>query len=362
MERLEVRGAPNYYVCEVGILEELDSLLQKHKITKPLVIHGEHSWRAAHPYFPTSSVESYTFERYQGECAEFEVNRIVSLVQTGGFDTVIGVGGGKVMDIAKAVGNTANTNIVLIPTLASTCAACTPLSVFYNEEGQFTHYTLFPKGAAIVLVEPRILMEAPVRYLTAGIADTLAKWYEADVLIEKITNRPVALDISYHAARLCQQSLLQNGKEAVEDFKRGQVTHSLIKVFETIIVAGGMVGGYGDKYGRVSGAHAIHNGLTAAHATHSLLHGEKVAYGILVQLAIEQKWAAIEELLPFYKELGLPVRLESLGLDREDTKILRAICERVVRPDESIHLMGEITAERVYQAILELANYVSVAG
>ncbi|MGC5324677.1 iron-containing alcohol dehydrogenase family protein [Brevibacillus sp. SYSU BS000544] len=354
MERLEVRGAPNTYVCEEGILDELESLLQKHGITRPLVVHGERSWNAASLYFLKNTTEIFTFERYKGECTEAEVQRIVSLIDAGEYDAVIGVGGGKVLDIAKAAGNGARVDIVLIPTLASTCAAWTPLSVFYNEEGHFTHYTMFAKGADLVLVEPRILLEAPVRYLIAGIADTLAKWYEADVLIEKVKNRPVVLDISYHAAKLCQQILLQQGREAVEDYKRKQVTHSLVSVFETIFVAGGMVGGYGDKYGRISGAHAIHNGLTVASATHEFLHGEKVAYGILVQLAIEQKWDAIDELLPYYLDLGLPTRLESVGLHLEDSTTLRAVCERTVLPYESIHLMGEITAEQVFLAIQEL--------
>lgn len=354
MERLEVRGAPNYYVCEEGILDELDSLLQKHGITRPLVVHGELSWKAASLYFLKNATESYAFERYQGECTVAEVNRIVSLMHAGEYDAVIGVGGGKVLDIAKAVGNAAGADIVLIPTIASTCAAWTPLSVFYNEEGHFTHYTMFAKGADIVLVEPRILLEAPARYLVAGIADTLAKWYEADVLIKKVKNRPVVLDISYHAAKLCQQILLQQGREAIEDYKQRQVTHSLVSVFETIIVAGGMVGGYGDKYGRISGAHAIHNGLTVAPATHEFLHGEKVAYGILVQLAIEQKWDAINELLPYYLDVSLPTRLESVGLHKEDIVTLRAVCERAVHPNESIHLMGEVTAEQVFLAIQEL--------
>ena len=75
-----------------------------------------------------------------------------------------------------------------------------------------------------------------------------------------------------------------------------------------------MVGGFGDYYGRVAGAHSIHNGLTVLKETHHALHGEKVAYGILVQLVLENKWTEIEELQVFYENLVLPASLKDLGV------------------------------------------------
>ncbi|MBA5760653.1 oxidoreductase, partial [Escherichia coli] len=54
--------------------------------------------------------------------------------------------------------------------------------------------------------------------------------------------------------------------------------------------------------------------LTMVPETHHLLHGNKVAYGILVQLVIENRWDEIERLLPFYSELGLPMSLYDMGL------------------------------------------------
>ncbi|MCU6340291.1 iron-containing alcohol dehydrogenase, partial [Enterobacter quasiroggenkampii] len=108
-------------------------------------------------------------------------------------------------------GNTSGLDTILVPTLASNCAAWTPLSVFYNEEGQFTHYTVFSKSTLMVLLEPRIALHAPVDYLRAGIADTLAKWYEADVLIRGLKHRSAAVQVAHLTARLCQTALLEYG-------------------------------------------------------------------------------------------------------------------------------------------------------
>lgn len=358
---LEVRGAPSYYACQEGILDNLEALLQSNQIKNCLVIHGKKSWVASDSYFPQMNTVHLTFVPYHGECSLAETERLANMINKCKykFDAVIGIGGGKVLDLTKAVGDATQLDVILIPTLASTCAAWTPLSVFYNEDGEFTHYTMFPKSSLIVLVEPRIILNAPIKYFRAGIADTLAKWYEADVLSSVLTDIPIPLNIALQTAKLCQSVLLQHGPQSLEDIQANQLSSEFLQVLETIIVAGGMVGGFGNQYGRIAGAHSIHNGLTVAKETHHLLHGEKVAYGILVQLALEEKWNEIKALIPFYKKLQLPVALTDLGLAKEEQETLKSICQRTINPGESIHLMdGDMTVDRVLKGFLELEELV----
>ena len=49
------------------------------------------------------------------------------------------------------------------------------------------------------------------------------------------------------------------------------------------------------------------NGMTLVEETHSVLHGTKVSYGILVQLLAEGKKDEVEKLVPFYKENNLAI-------------------------------------------------------
>jgi uncharacterized oxidoreductase len=354
---IEVRGAPTYYACEEGVLNNLEQLLAAHNLKKCLIIHGEKSWKSIENFFPQLTI-SYTHCRYNGECSLSEVDRISSIVKEGEFDSIIGIGGGKALDLAKAVGNETNKDMILIPTLASTCAAWTPLSVFYDEYGQFTHYKVFPKSQLLVLIEPRAILYSEARYLAAGIADTLAKWYEADVIIQDPSDHRIVVKVAHSAAKLCRDVLLKHGIQAVNDLKKQKLSTSLLKVIETNIVAGGMVGGFGDRYGRIAGAHAVHNGLTVSERTHHLLHGEKVAYGILVQLILEEKWEEIENLISFYQILELPLKLKDLGISQADGDTLMKIANATVAPNESIHLIGkEITATKVLNAILKMEDY-----
>lgn len=360
MLEFSVHGAPSEYrLCE-GALNYLENALLERNFHRVLIIHGEKSWKAIEPFWPDFQKVECIQHQYRGECSLTEINRADELIKLSPIDAIIGIGGGKVLDLVKAVGHISRKPTVLIPTLASNCSSWTPISVIYDDEGSFLRFDIYPDSASLVLVEPRILLAAPKEWLIAGIGDTLAKWYEADVRLAAIENKPVPLEISHFAARKCKDTLINYSEAALDDVKIGRLSNEFIKVVETIIMYAGMVGGYGDEYGRIAGAHSIHNGLTALRQTHQLLHGNKVAYGILVQLIIEEKWEEINHLIPFYQSIGLPVCLEEMGIYL-DSQILQ-VAEKAAAPTESIHAMPQtINQQTVYLAMVKLESQLQAA-
>jgi len=353
MEAIQVQGAPGYYQCYPGVVNQLPVKMEENQLRHGLIIHGGKSWEAAKEYIPSLPAK-ITYEKYNGECTHEEVNRINDLITGDTVDVVIGIGGGKIADITKACGNATNLPVILIPTLASNCAPWTALSVFYDEAGNFLEYEAFPRSTFMLLVDPDIIVHSPTPYLRAGIGDTIAKWYEADVLMRALPAKSIPLEVSLHAARLCRDVLLENGAEAITSMEQADISDAFTKVIETIIMAGGMVGGYGDQYGRISGAHSIHNGLTHVPETHPFLHGDKVAYGILVQLSLEQRPEEMKKLLPFYNKLQLPVSLQDLGIKENIEAAVNKIAERATKPSESIHFMGVSSADEVKEGIWKL--------
>ena len=85
-------------------------------------------------------------------------------------------------------------------------------------------------------------------------------------------------------------------------------------------------------------AHSVHNGLTVAPGTHRYLHGEKVAFGLLVQLVLEGRPAQeLGSVITFATQVGLPVTLSQVGLDDPDEPVLRRIAERSLADGETAH-------------------------
>ena len=362
MATLTVHGAPSEYVLKEGILNQLEEKLLERKLEKILIIHGEKSWQAAKAFFPSFNKVVYEEHTYRGECSLMEIEEVANDVQKKLFDAIIGVGGGKVLDLTKSIGHLTKRPVILIPTLSSNCSPWTPVSVIYDEHGTFSRFDIYPVSPSLVLIEPRILLQAPINMLIAGIGDTLAKWYEADVQMEHLVNKSIPLQISHYTASQCKDLLLAHSTEALKAVQSGNLNDDFLKLVETIIVLGGMVGGFGDHYGRIAGAHSIHNGLTIIEETHHALHGEKVAYGILVQLVLEEKLEEIDKLFSFYRQLGLPTSLAELGISNVSDTLIKKMAEKSTAPEESIHVMpiGQVTSVQVWKAISFLEKMIAL--
>ncbi|MPN57184.1 Glycerol dehydrogenase [bioreactor metagenome] len=123
---------------------------------------------------------------------------------------------------------------------------------------------------------------------------------------------------------------------------------------ESIIEANTYLSGIGFESGGLAGAHAIHNGFTVLSECHSMYHGEKVAFGTLVQLVLEDApREELEEVISFCLEIGLPVTLADIGIKNPTNDGLMKVAQAACAKGESIYNMPlEITVEKVFAAIV----------
>src|SRR5699024_9574711 len=119
------------------------------------------------------------FEVFNGECCMTEISRISDMLKQSGCDMIAGVGGGKIHDTAKAAGYYTGLPVLIVPTIASTDAPCSALSVIYTDEGVFEKYLFLPSSPNVVLVDTDIVSKAPARLLVSGMGDALATYFEA---------------------------------------------------------------------------------------------------------------------------------------------------------------------------------------
>ena len=338
---LNVFACPSRYVQGPDATASLAAELRGLGLQGPLlVLAGPSATRQLSAVWAESfAAAGYSHEvaPFGGECSVAAIAAGVVAARAIGARTVIGVGGGKALDTARAVAHECGVASVNCPTIASTDAPTSALSVIYTEAGVVEEIRLYPRNPALVLVDTSVILRAPRRYLVAGMGDALSTFFEAracDRSGAANCRGGTATRAALALAELCWQTLRADGTAALEALDAGRITPA----FERIVEANTLLSGLGFESAGLAAAHAIHNGLTVAPGTHDFLHGEKVAFGTLCQLALEGAPAAEQRAVrDFCRSVGLPVRLGEIGLAGVDDATLGRIATRAVRPGESIH-------------------------
>lgn len=295
---------------------------------------------------------------FVGEASRHEIERIAKAAAESHTAVVIGMGGGKTLDTAKAVADELDARIVIVPTIASTDAPTSALSVIYTDEGNFETYRFYKKNPDLVLVDTKLIAEAPARFLASGIADALATWVEVRSVLAfggKTMAGGVPTIAAEAIAKRCEEVLFDYGILAYESVKVKVVTPAL----ESVVEANTLLSGLGFESGGLAAAHAIHNGFTALHGDiHHLTHGEKVAFGTLVQLALEGRTQAeFDRYVALYMALELPVTLEDVKLKDASREDILKVGQAATAEGETIHSGFDVTPEQVADAIIAADRY-----
>ncbi len=306
---------------------------------------------------------SFIESNFVGECSRQEVARLQEVASKNNCDCTIGLGGGKAIDTAKCVAQ--GDALIIVPTIAATDAPTSHSAVLYTTDGAFDDYAYFKQNPSVVLIDTTVIAKAPTRFLISGMGDALSTYFEARATSKAFSNVNAGLPCGNREgftepakstktalalATLCYRTLMEDGVKAKQSCECNAVTPAL----ENIIEANILLSGLGFESGGLAAAHAIHDGLTILEGTHKYFHGEKVAFGTLAQLILENApTEEIEEVLNFCIEVGLPVCLADIGVDEISEEELMQVANKACIPEESIHSMPfPVTAESVAAAII----------
>lgn len=313
-------SSPRKYVQGRGVIDELGEYLPALG-GKSFLIADEMVWSIVGERVKCSLEKAnveFHYEPFNGEASSNEITRLVNLARKQGTNVVVGLGGGKTLDTVKAIADELQQCVAIVPTVASTDAPCSALSVIYTDEGVFDTYRFYNMNPDLVLIDTQVCAQAPVRLFASGIADGLATYVEAQAVLRSHSSSMVggAPTIAGMAiAEACEKTLLTYGFSAYTAVEQNLVTPAV----DAVVEANTLLSGLGFENAGLAGAHAIHNGFTAIKGdVHHLTHGEKVAYGTLTQMVLEQRPDdEIAKYMRFYRSINMPTTLKEMHLDQE---------------------------------------------
>lgn len=354
----DTRGfcGPQLYLQGPGEFDNLFLYTAKYG-KKPLIvidggIYGFMSPRLKE--LPREDGVDYVDEAYSGECCREGVDHFIEVIQKNGCDCIVGIGGGKTLDTIKLASDDLNMPRIIVPSSASNDNPVAALAVLYTSKGEHLSAIKLKNATELVLVDTQVIANAPARLFAAGIADALATWFEAQSNEKAVTENAVSKGYRRCRAGLAiakesYEVLLEDGEDALEAVKQHIVTEAL----ENVVEANILMSGLGFINTGCSAAHGIHSALSQVASSHAYLHGEKVAFGLVCQMILENTpKAEMDRIMRFMVRIGLPVTLEDINIERTEEN-LDVIVNHAVNKNALVHHAPMvITPNKVRHAII----------
>ena len=265
-----------------------------------------------------------------------ELERVESFLEN--TDFLVGLGGGRPIDIAKQAGFNRNIPFISIPTAASHDGFGSARASI-RRDGRKTSMQAIPPIA--VVADTDIISKAPKKLLAAGVGDIISN--QTAVLDWKLAGQKA--DYSEYAAALSEMAaeLVENDIEKVASGKEEGVR----LVVKALISSGVAMSIAGTSRPASGGEHKFSHWLDS-NCNNPALHGEQCGLGSIVTMFLHGgDWKRIRDTL---QAVGAPINSQELGID--DGVVLEALVKsNSIRP-ERITILDNSTQKQIEEAAL----------
>ncbi len=346
---MRVFTAPARYVQGPGVVDLLPGVVSGYA-GPPLVISDPYVAELLGPRL-SALLPQAVFRTLEGDVTAGNADAIAFSVRSDEPGVVVGVGGGKSLDAAKAVAFRLGLQVVTVPSVASNDSPASAAIAMYDDHHVMTGVDRLPRSPDVVLVDTALVATAPVALLRAGLGDAISKAFEARGCLAGTGTTPQGtrpLLIGPAIADACYSSIRRYGLAGLSACEQGIVTDDLEHLVEAVILMSGL----GFENGGLSLAHSLTRGLMPARGARNAPHGEHVAWGLLVQLALEGRQEERADIAEFLAKAGLPTSLAALGLTDPSPEEIDEIVQLTLRAPHLANLGTAVTAEALRAAIL----------
>ena len=345
------------YYCSYSIGENAYDLAAD--ICRPygkraLLIGGEKAMAAALPRLQAqlagSGIKIVESVVYGKDCTFSAIRSWADYAKMLRVDMIFAMGGGRAMDTAKAAAEAANLPVFTFPTSASTCSATSSLSVVYREDGSFEDFYYFRRPPCHCFIDLTVIAQAPWQFLQAGMGDTIGKHFECH-----FSSRGDKLEHSSALGReisnMCYAPLLEHGEQALSDCRAHRVSSALEQATLASIVSTGLVSLLVHNDYNSAVAHSVYYALVLLPGFEERwLHGNVVAYGVLVQLAVDRDLEEARRLKAFWQKLEIPTTLSEMDVPLDRTYLQSVLSATVAGPD-MVHIPYPVSEDMLFEAM-----------
>ena len=290
----------------------------------PLIIGGKTALSITKETMQDSiakNCEKYEFITHTGTCNDHHAKKYADYAANNGYNVIVGVGGGVIMDLAKLCAFFAHLPVVNIPTSSATCAAYTPLSVRYTDEGRTIGTQHFGNEVNSVIADTAVIATQPTRLLLSGVFDAIAKFLEIKHRYnEDCSEFPLGLDYAYALSERSFDFLFDKSEKCINDSKERNLSFDLENLIFTSIAVTGVISGIARGSNQTALGHKLYE--TARYLfpseTKPYLHGELVGVGLLLQNFFNGEQEYNEKLLSLMKTYNMPCRISDVGIKPTD--------------------------------------------
>lgn len=351
----KIMTAPGRYIQEYNAVNDFArhvSGLGKH----PFIIGGKTALSQVRdriiPGIESSGMEA-SFSVFTGKGTKKDAFDLAAEAEKSKADVIAGVGGGLTIDTAKVVAYHTGLPLAIVPTIASTDAPCSSAALQYAEDHVIDNVVLLKRNPDLVLVDTRIIAEAPSRFFVAGMGDALSTWFEANTC--EMTGaknlagaRPTASGLAI--ARLTYDTLIKYGESAKMAVDNNTVTPAV----EMVIEANCLLSSIGFENCGLGASHSFGVGVGTLKGTEDRLHGELVGFGVIANLIIENyPKEEIDKITKFCISVGLPVTLDELGVEDQSKESIKRAGKACFGPGTHLdNLSFEVTEDLAADIII----------
>ncbi len=305
-----VKPLPQMVEIGESVRKEIDRVLEGLDITSSIFLSGRKSYEVAGRKLE-EKISGRVAKRFFVERSGMEeVRRIVVSLSYSDVDGVIGVGGGRVLDVAKVVASELGVPFVSVPTVASHDGIASPVASF-KENGKPVSILVNPPTA--VLADLTILRHSPIRLLRSGYGDLISN--VVAVKDWKLGKEKRGEEFNEVAASMA----MMPAKLMLMSAERLDLRNQIETLVRGLILSGVAISLVGSSRPASGSEHKFSHALDILGYGNGT-HGEQVALGTIIMEYLHEKyygegdWELIRMSL---EKIQAPTTARELGLTKE---------------------------------------------